>query len=233
MKKSAALFLINGLLAASAALAHETQPESQPESELQREPSDFRWEGWLALTHWSGLNDLQPQAGGSFDTLGFGLGGGVHWSMWATDTSELLLGGEVAVLAHGSDIPSQLDDLLGRDAYIAVSAKWMLGSARNFSLDAGYGYHLMDISQIDSDYWDYDEFESWEESAGGPFVGFTWDTWAGKAGKNGGLSLGFKVHFVDFGTVRDEDIFFGPVLGPDAGKLDDPLYFLQIGYSSR
>ena len=43
----------------------------------------------------------------------------------------------------------------------------------------------------------------------------------------------YQVHFVDFDTVRDEDINLSPVLGPDAGALDGPIYLLQIGYSSR
>ena len=42
------------------------------------------------------------------------------------------------------------------------------------------------------------------------------------------LYLGVKAHFTDFGTVS------GPwPLGPDAGKLDGPLYTVQIGYGMR
>jgi len=33
--------------------------------------------------------------------------------------------------------------------------------------------------------------------------------------------------------VRDEEVFLAPLLGPDAGPLDGPLYMLQIGYSWR
>lgn len=203
--------------------------------ESDEAPSGLRWELWLAATYWPSLGDLQPQAGGSFDSYGFGLGGSAHWPMAETENSEFLLGAELAVLGHESDIPSFLDDVSGTDGYVALSAKWMLGDNRPVSLDAGYAYHFVDITHFEDDYFYYDseDFESWDDNASGPFVGLTWDTWAGRAGKNGGISLAFAVHFVDFGTVRDENIDLLPVLGPDAGTLDGPIYFLQIGYSSR
>ena len=49
-----------------------------------------------------------------------------------------------------------------------------------------------------------------------------------------GLFVGFRVHFVDFGRVYDEDFVPGlPALGADAGTLKGPLYLLRVGYSSR
>ena len=77
------------------------------------------------------------------------------------------------------------------------------------------------------------EYETWESTRVGAFVGATWDVWAGRENRSSGLSLAFKVHYVDLGTVRDEDILLTPLLGPNAGKLDGPLYVLQIGYSGR
>ena len=56
---------------------------------------------------------------------------------------------------------------------------------------------------------------------------------AGRLGKTSGLSLGFKVHFVDFGNVYDENTFIVPILGDDAGSLSGPVYMLQIGYGGR
>ena len=41
------------------------------------------------------------------------------------------------------------------------------------------------------------------------------------------------MHFVDFGPVRDENVFIGPVLGDDAGDLDGTLVELRVGYRSR
>jgi hypothetical protein len=91
----------------------------------------------------------------------------------------------------------------------------------------------MAISQLESDYNASVEFESFEESTAGFFLGTSWDVGAGRPGKDGGLLLGLKVHFLDLGTVQDEDIFITPVLGPNAGDLDGPVYALQIGYRWR
>ncbi len=213
------------LLATSGARSQELQPE-----DLVDGP---RWELWLALSSWSGLSDLEPAAGGSFDTTGYGIGMAAHWPMMASENSELLLGVEGVIMAHDSSIPVLLDDFLARDAYIGVSAKWMMGEARNVSLDAGLTYHLLDMAQLDTNYYYNAEFQNWEENAAGIFIGGTWDVGAGRPGKNSGLSLGLRVHFVDFGTVRDEDVFFRPVLGDNAGDLSGPLVALQIGYRSR
>lgn len=195
----------------------------------------MRWEVWLAATYWSGLNDLLPSAGGTFDEVGFGLGGGAHWPVASGARGDLLVGVEGGLMSHGSDIQGDFEDLISRDGYVAFSAKWMPGAPRGLSLDAGYAYHLIDMSQVEDDYfsYSYEEFESWEDSAGGPFVGISWDSWASRPGKSSGLSLGFEVHFVDFETVRDEDIYITPVLGPNAGTLDGPMYLFQLGYSSR
>ena len=133
-------------------------------------------------------------------------------------------------MVTGSDIPVLLDELLARDGYIAASAKLRLGEARRVSLDVGLAYHLLDIAQLETDYDSSAEFESWEESAIGPFLGMTWDLGAGKPGGDSGVTLGARVHFLDLGTVRDEDVLASVVLGRDAGALDDPMFELQVGY---
>lgn len=195
----------------------------------------MRWEIWVAATQWSGVNDLLPSAGGTFDEVGFGIGAGAHWPIATGARGDLLVGLEGGALSHGSDIRGDFEDLASRDGYVAFSAKWIPGTPQGLSLDAGYAYHFVDMSQVDGNYfsYDYEEFESWEDNAGGPFVGINWDSWAGREGKNGGLLLGFEVHFVDFETVRDEDIYITPVLGPNAGSLDGPIYLFKLGYSSR
>jgi hypothetical protein len=117
--------------------------------------------------------------------------------------------------------------------YFGGSSKWRFGAARNFSLDAGLGFHLADIAEVDTRYLGAVENESWESSRLGVFVGATWDVGMRQIEKNRGLFLALKVHFVDFGSVHDEEVFFGPLLGTDAGKLDGPIYMLQIGYSGN
>jgi len=189
-----------------------------------------RSEIWLALPTWPALGNLQPVAGGSFKSVGYGLGVAVHWPWKPVRGGDLLFGFEGSVMATDSDIPVILDELLARDLYIAASVKWQLGKARNVSLDAGLAYHLLDIAQLETDYNSAGEFESWEEDAFGPFVGMTLNVDASENADSGGATLGLRVHFLDFGTVRDEGVLASVVLGRDAGKLDGPLVMLHIGY---
>jgi hypothetical protein len=189
-----------------------------------------RGEIWLALPMWPALGDLQPVVGGSFKSLGYGLGGAVHWPWRPVGGGDLMLGFEGAIMATDSDIPVILDELLARDLYIAASVKWRLGRARKVSLDAGLAYHLLDIAQLETDYNAAGEFESWEEDAFGPFVGMTWDGGGSEESERGGMTLGLRIHFLDVGTVRDEDVLASVVLGRDAGRLDGPLVMLHVGY---
>lgn len=192
-----------------------------------------RGEVWLAVTTWSDLVNLTPAAGGNFDDTGYGIGGAYHWPVRRLGSGRLLLGLEAAVMATDSDVPVYLDDLLARDAYLAVSGKWLLGRSGSLALDAGLAMHLLDITQLDSNYRYYLEFESWEETAIGAILGVTWDVGVGQPGSDSGMTLGLRAHFVDFGTVRDEDVFITPILGPNAGDLGGPLYELRIGYRWR
>lgn len=224
-RQTAAWLVSSVLLATGAAGAQEPRSDDIVDG--------ARWELWVALSNWPGLADLEPAAGGSFDTAGFGIGLAAHWPLVAFESSDLLLGIEGAVMAHDSSVPVQFDDFLARDAYVGVSAKWLMGESRNVSLDAGLAYHLMDMAQLETNYYYNGEFQNWEEGAAGIFVGATWDVGAGKRGKKKGLSLGLRVHFMDFGTVRDEDIFFTPVLGANAGEISGPLVALQVGYRWR
>lgn len=192
-----------------------------------------RGEIWLALPTWPALGDLQPVVGGSFKSVGYGLGGAVHWPWRPVRGGDLMIGFEGAIMATDSDIPVILDELLARDLYVAASVKWRLSKARKVSIDAGLAYHLLDIAQLETDYRSSVEFESWEEGAFGPFVGMTWDAGGSDDRERGGMTLGLRVHFLDFGTVRDEDVLASVVLGRDAGKLDGPLVMLHVGYRWR
>ena len=224
--KRALILLVTGSLMAAGTVAAELNTPAES-------ATGIRTEAWLALSSWPGLNELQPAAGGSFKQIGYGIGAAAHWPVRQLANGDLLLGVEGAIMATDSDVPVLFDDLLARHGYLAVSAKWLTGTARNVSLDAGLGVHLIDIAQLESDYNSAAEFESWEESALGFFLGATWDIGAGKPNKNSGLSLGLRVHFVDLGTVRDEDVFIVPVLGTNAGDLTGPLCVLRIGYRWR
>lgn len=222
IKRTLIVFVAGSLTFAGNAAAQDQQ--------YARPLENMRLEAWIALPSWPSLGELRPVAGGSFKEIGFGIGASAHWPFWQRENGTLLLGVEGVVMATESDIPVYLDELLARDAYLALSAKWMMGAARSVSLDLGLAYHLLDIAQLESDYNVAVEFESWEESAPGFYIGASWDVGAGRPDRNRGLSLGLKVHFVDFGTVRDESILVAPVLGSNAGDLGGPVYALQIGY---
>lgn len=216
--------LLAATMLSGVAFAHEDEPPAR----------SMRWDISLDVPIWPALGDLQPVAAGSFDDAGFGLGMSVHWSVKQFADTELLLGIDGVVAATDSNINGGYEDLLARQIYLGGSAKWLLGDKRNVSLDAGLGYHEVDMAQVDSDWYETWEHEHWSSSELSGYIGATWDIGMGRPHKTGGVFVGFRVHFVDFGRVYDEDtVFAAPVLGADAGTLDGPLYFLRIGYSSR
>ena len=191
-----------------------------------------RYEVWMGVTNWPSLADLQPVAAGSFDSIGLGLGAAMHVPLRQFENGDLLVGVDGFIVGTTSNISGLIDELLARHLYLGASLKWAFGDARNLQLDAGFGYHLADLAQVSSEYWGV-EHEAWEEAKLGAFVGATRDIGAGHGGRQSGLTLALKVHFVDFGTVSDEDIFLEPILGPNAGSLEGPIYLLQVGFSYR
>ena len=207
---------------------------AQEAQEAEQAPPGSRWAVSLEIPIWPSLSDLQPASGGSFDSIGFGLGVSWHASVAQFTHSELLLGIDGMIAATDSSINAQYDQLLARQFYLGGSVKWAFGDARNFALDAGIGYHQVDMADISYSWWTSIENEHWSSESASGFVGATWDVGAGRPYKSGGLSIGFRVHFVDFGRVTDTDRFgVFPALGPNAGNLEGPLYFLKVGYSGR
>lgn len=193
-----------------------------------------RWAASLDLLIWPALTDLEPASGGSFDSLGFGLSASWHTPVARFASSELLLGIDGMIGATDSGINATYDQLITRQFYLGGSVKWAFGDARNFALDAGIGYHQVDMADVSYTWWASIENEHWRAESASAFVGATWDVGAGTPGKSRGLSIGFRVQFADFGTVADTNrLGISPTLGPDAGDLDGPLYILKIGYSGR
>jgi len=195
------------------------------------DPDGSRFELWAGPTAWPALTDLDTVTGDSFDSAGFGIGGAIHVPVRHFAASDLLVGVDASIAATDSNIRGTVETLALRHLYIGPSVKWRFGDARNLALDFGVGYHLADMAQVDTNYWYSYEFQSWEASSVGAMLGATWDIGAGRPTKSGGLFLGFKVHFVDFGDVHDEDVLGWPLLGSNAGRLNGPLYLFQIGYS--
>ena len=218
--QAATLALLLAALSAPAALAQAPLPGGQ------------RWDIALEVSSWPALRDLRPDVGGTFKGAGFGLGGAWHLPVKQFASSELMLGVDGFITGTDSNIAGSLDDVMARHLYVGASVKWLFGEKRNVSLDLGGGYHEVDLAQVDANYWSSFEREHWTSRRAGAYVGATWDVSAGREGKSGGVSLGLRAHFVDFGRVFDEEPF-DPVLGPNAGVLDGPVYLLRIGYSGR
>lgn len=212
------------LLFSAPALGHEEDPAAP----------GVRWDVSLDLPVWPALVDLQPVAGGSFDDLGFGIGASLHWPVRQLADSDLLLGFDITIAATESNIRGSYATMLARQLYLGTSLKWLFGTKRNKSLDAGFGYHEIDMAQVDSEWYGTWEYEHWSSSTPSAFIGATWDIGAGRPHKKSGLFIGFRAYFADFGRVYDEDFAPSrPALGIDAGTLNGPLYFLRIGYSGR
>ena len=192
------------------------------------ESRSIRSEFAFGFNSWAALADLRPVADGEFDEIGYSLSGAVHWLFRYRAESELLLGLDFGLLPNESSITYVNQDLLARALYIVPSLKWKLGTKKRLSLDAGLGYYLVDIAGIASEYPLYIETEFWEDSGLGGFIGASWNF--DSATSNNGTLISLKAHFLDLGTVRDQDPFLPARLGPDAGKLSGPVYQLQLGY---
>ncbi len=125
-----------------------------------------------------------------------------------------------------------MDELISRQLYLAPSIRWYFGDAEQYSLDAGVGFHLLDLAELSSFGSATLEVEHWEETAVIPYIGASWDV-PRKQEKATRFSLGVKVHFADFGVVQDEDPLLPATLGPDAGELSGPSIVLHAGVSWR
>lgn len=191
-----------------------------------------RYEFAIGAHSWPGLGALDAARDGEFDEIGFNVNLAAHWPVRRFADSELLAGIDLGLFANDSDIRFISEALIARTGYITPSVKWMFGRRHRYSLDVGIGYYLQDIAEVITDYPLYGETRLWEDGAVGAYVGGTVDVGGGAPSKSRGLMASLKVHFVDFGTVRD-DGRLPPTLGRDAGSLSGPVYMVQLGYRWR
>ena len=188
---------------------------------------------------WNDVNELRPRAGGEFDSGGFVLDFAAHWRMKQWDTSSLLFGVDVGVFSHDSNVFHVRENLTARGFYLTPSVKWQPGwrGGSRYSLDAGLGYYLVDIAEVDlSGYYGYyccySEEQLWEASTLGGYIGATVDFGRAARREGGGFTMGAKIHWADLGTVRDEQRFAPTgTLGPNAGQLSGPILAMQFGYA--
>ena len=191
-----------------------------------------RFEIAIGAHSWPGLADLDAAREGGFDDLGFNISLAAHWPVKRFADSELLAGIDLGLMSNESNIRFISDTLVARNGYLAPSVKWMFGNRHRYSLDAGVGYYLQDIAEVAGEYPMYWETQLWEEGTVGAYLGGTVDFRGGEPARSRGVMMSLKVHFVDFGAVRDDD-FLPPTLGQDAGSLAGPVYMYQVGYRWR
>ncbi len=182
------------------------------------------WSGTATagLMIWSGLRDLEPAAGGGFDSLGFvvELAGHKHVARWGP--ADVLTGVDLGISATQSDIPGITEDFTQRGLYLTPSMKFRFGerSRRYLNLEAGLGWYQVDFAELicDEDIFNnivcIEIAEPFDEDTLGGYLGIS-------GGFGGGFIMGLKVHFADFDEVTG--------LGPDTGNLNGPIYIFSLG----
>lgn len=217
--------LTPAVLFAALPLAAQTADELEPESR----PGP-RTEITLGAHAWPDASSLKPLAAGGFDDAGFNLGGAVHWPLPGFTEHGVMLGADFVLFPTDSDVPFLSEDLTLRGGYLTPSLRWYPKSQQRFSVDVGAGVYIADIAEVRTGYGFFTETELWEATTAGGYFGGTWNF---GAVRGDGLFVSFKVHFFDFGTVRDEDPLLPATLGDDAGRLSRGMYQLQFGYRWR
>jgi len=188
-------------------------------------PNDLgHWSGTatFGLMTWSDLRDLEPAAGGGFDSLGFvvELAGHKHVARWGS--ADVLIGVDLGFSATQSDIPGITEDFTQRGLYLTPSMKFRFGerSRRYLNLEAGLGWYQVDFAELICDDDNFNNIvcieiaEPYDEDTLGGYLGIT-------GGFGGGFIMGLRVHFANFGKVTG--------LGPDTGDLNGPIYIFSLG----
>ncbi len=182
------------------------------------------WSGTATagLMIWSDLRNLEPAAGGDFDSLGFvvELAGHKHVARWGP--ADVLIGVDLGIFATQSDIPGITEDFTQRGLYLTPSMKFRFGerSRRYLNLEAGLGWYQVDFAELICDDDNFNNIvcieiaEPFDEDTLGGYLGIT-------GGFGSGFIMGLKVHLADFGKATG--------LGSDTGALKGPIYIFSLG----
>ncbi len=182
------------------------------------------WSGTatFGLVTWSSLRNLEPSAGGSFDSLGFVVEFAGHKHVTRFGSADVLIGMDFGIFATQSDIPGISEDFTQRGLYLTPSLKFRFGerSRRYLNLEAGLGLYHVDFAELICNEDNFNNIvcievaEPFDEDTLGGYLGIT-------GGFAGGFIMGLKVHFTDFGEVTG--------MGPDTGDLKGPIYIFSLG----
>lgn len=165
---------------------------------------------------WPALSDLNPALGGGFDAVGLDLDIGWHVKAW----KDWFWGADVGLFFTESNVPGLIGDMSAEGMYITPSVKIPLGKGNTF-LDAGVGYYILDLVELNCDFNPCIEIDSrWEKNSVGGYLGLTRDFPIGVRGYFWNLS--FRIHYANFGTPQG--------LGPSPGSLNGPIFSLMVGW---
>jgi hypothetical protein len=186
-------------------------------------PERFRVAGAFGVDAWSDLGDIEAFQGGSFDEAGLAIDLAFHWAVAHLGLADVLLGGNIGGFIHGSNIVGfeEGEDLTSTTVYLTPSVKFAFGKpgSRRLYLDAGLGYYSTTVDEYETDcWWDCDIHEYYDDDTFGGFVGVSGDFPVGSSGVR--VTMGVQVHFVNFDD---------PVEVAESGKLDGPIYVLDVG----
>jgi len=179
----------------------------------------------LGVQQWPALSDLRTQPYGTFDDIGLNLSASAHVMWKQTAHSDLMLGLDLGLMGHESDItpPGDFGDLSASVLYLAPSLRWSYRDMRfmRLNLEAGVGVYGAEIKEfINTDFGSLEGTEHFEKWAPGGYVGISFDVPVGRSGR-WSINTGARVHYADFGSVG--------AFGRDLGTLDGPITTWQLG----
>ena len=170
----------------------------------------------LGAGTWPALSDLNSSYGGGFDNVGMDIDVGWHvvaWKGW-------LWGLDAGLYYTSGDVPALLGDLEAESFFVTPSVKIPLGKGNQY-LEAGVGYYSLSFVDMNCDFNPCIQFENgYDKSTTGGYLGFARDFAIGTRGYF--WSLGFRIHYANFGTPEG--------LGPSPGTVDGPVYMILLGW---
>jgi len=189
--------------------------------EEDRSVSSRKWNYGVTvgIAEWQDLSDIRSAQGGGFDSRGFALEFSMHKPMWRWGPADVLPGIDLGMLATDGDIPGVFENLTQRSSYLTPSIKFRFGEygRRYLSIDTGVGFYHTDFAELDCD--DNSAIcvelnAPFDANAVGGYVGVT-------AGLGKWFTTGLKVHYADFGPVKN--------ISGVSGSLRGPIYVLSLG----
>ena len=185
---------------------------------------DWRFRLNLGFGLWESQHNLDPAGPGEFDEgpVTFEIGGDVRLADW--DSMDLFLGIDAGIMTTESDIEGQFTSPTSDLGYLLPSLALYFGDVERprLNLRAGFGRYSVEYSE----WLDLTSLNrSFSEASFGGFVGAGVDFPLQFGSGRHSITLDTRTHFVDFGDVTR--------LGPDAGKLEGPIWTVQLGWAVR